>query len=285
MTVRKGVLVAAGYGTRFLPVTRVVPKELLPVVDRPAVDLVVEEFVQAGITDLLVISSRRKKALEDWFDRDPELEGVFAAERAEEKLARIAPPALRVSFVRQQRMSGTGDALLLAREFAAGDPVVVAYPDDLFGAPNATAALIANHARHGTTVLSASDLIGQDVSRYGVLDVEPRDGGRFLRRMVEKPPRGQEPSTLVSWGRYLYTPDFFEALARLRPADLVGEYFHVPALLDIAARGRVTVEVLSATRWDTGTPLGYLQAVVDAALTRDDTGPALRQWLTERLRG
>src|SRR5690606_34217179 len=123
-SVIKGVIVAAGYGTRFLPVTRVVPKELLPIIDRPAIDFVVEELAAAGIEDVLIISSRRKKALEDWFDRDPELEAVLAPD----KLARIRPPRVRATFVRQQRMAGTGDALLLARAFAGVHPVVVAYP-------------------------------------------------------------------------------------------------------------------------------------------------------------
>jgi UTP--glucose-1-phosphate uridylyltransferase len=280
----KGVIIAAGYGTRFLPVTRVVPKELLPIVDRPAIDLVVQEMAEAGVDELLIVSSRRKKALEDWFDRDPELEAVFEREGASEKLARIAPPKVKATFVRQQRMAGTGDALLLAREFAGGDPVVVAYPDDLFGAPNCTAQLVDTFLRTGRSVLSATDLKGEDVSRYGVLAVQDVEGELLLKGIVEKPPRGQEPSTLVSWGRYVYTPEFFGLLEEGRKYHKGGEYYHVNAVNALAARGRVAVRVVDAPRLDTGTPVGYLQAVIDVALGRPDVGPELEAWLRKRVK-
>lgn len=280
----KGVIIAAGYGTRFLPVTRVVPKELLPIVDRPAIDLVVQEMAEAGVDELLIVSSRRKRALEDWFDRDPELEAVFEREGAAEKLARIAPPKVKATFVRQQRMAGTGDALLLAREFAGSDPVVVAYPDDLFGAPNCTAQLVDTFLRTGRSVLSATDLKGEDVSRYGVLAVQDVEGELLLKGIVEKPPRGQEPSTLVSWGRYVYTPEFFGLLEEGRKYHKGGEYYHVNAVNALAARGRVAVRVVDAPRLDTGTPVGYLQAVIDVALGRPDVGPELEAWLRKRVK-
>jgi len=279
----KGVIVAAGYGTRFLPVTRCVPKEMLPLVDRPAIDLVVEEFIGAGIEEILVISSRRKKAMEDWFDRDPELEDVFRSEGAERKLALIEPPKAKVQFVRQQRMGGTGDALRLARSFAGTDPVIVAYPDDLFGPPNCSAQLIETWKQTGCSVLSAEDLGETDVSRYGVLDVEESAGACMLRRIVEKPPTGTEPSKMVSWGRYLFTPEFFDALDEGAREHRGGEYFHVGAINALAAAGRVAVRRLDSPRWDTGTPLGYLQACIEVAFQREELAPALRAWLRERI--
>ena len=166
----KGVIVAAGYGSRLLPATRVIPKELLPLVDRPAIDFIVQEFIDAGIEDVLVISSRRKRTLEDWFDRDFELDVVFAADGASHKLDKARPPRIRAHVVRQSKMGGTGDALLHARTFAGDDPVVVAYPDDLFFGPNVTSALIDAYGRTGASALVAEDLTGTDVSRYGVLD-------------------------------------------------------------------------------------------------------------------
>lgn len=279
----KGVIVAAGYGTRFLPVTRCVPKEMLPLVDRPAIDLVVEEFIGAGIEEILVISSRRKKAMEDWFDRDPELEELFRREGAERKLRQIEPPKVKVSFVRQQRMGGTGDALRLARSFAGSDPVVVAYPDDLFGPPNCSAQLIDTWRRTECSVLSAEDLGEVDVSRYGVLDVREVGGETMLRQIVEKPPVGTEPSKMVSWGRYLFTPDFFDALDAGAEAHTGGEYFHVGAINALAAAGRMAVRRIDSPRWDTGTPLGYLQACIEVAFQREDLAPALRAWLRGRL--
>jgi len=285
----KGVIVAAGYGTRFLPVTRVVPKELLPVVDRPAIDLVVEEMVDAGIRDILLISSRRKRAVEDWFDRDAELEALFAAEGADAKLAKAQPPDVRVTVVRQTEMRGTGHALLLARDFAGDEPVVVAFPDDLFGQPNVSAQLTARHQRTGQSVLAARDLSGQDVSRYGVLDVADHEGKLDLRGIVEKPAPGTEPSHLVSLGRYLYTPDLFgplaESWARFEADPHQREFYPMEAIQYLAERGMVGVEVVAAPHYDTGAPLGYVKAVVEHALERADMGDELRRWLVERLGG
>ncbi len=275
----KGVIVAAGYGTRFLPVTRCVPKEMLPLVDRPAIDFVVEEMVSAGISEILVISSRRKKVMEDWFDRDPELEGALTA--SGKALDPVRPPAVKVTFVRQQRMGGTGDALRLAREFAGDDPVVVAYPDDLFPDFNPSQALIRQAERTGRSGLCAVDLGGCDVSRFGVLDVDPQT--QQLRRIVEKPPRGTEPSTLVSLGRYLFMPEFFTSLEEDLTRHTAGEFFHIGAIQALAETGRVDVVLAEGTRYDTGTPQGYLEALVDVALRREDVGPGLRAWLVERL--
>lgn len=275
----KGVVLAAGYGTRFLPVTRVVPKELLPLVDRPAIDVVVQELVDAGVTDLLVITSRRKRAVEDWFDHDVELEAVFRREGAHAKLKRAQPPEVRVQFLRQRAMRGTGHAILEARDFAGDDPVVVVFPDDLFGAPNATAQLLETHRATGRSVLAAADLTGRDVSRYGVLDVQ--DG--LLREIVEKPVPGDEPSHLISLGRYLYTPEIFPLLAAGWADHGEGEFYPMLAINTLAGAGRVAVRVLDAPRYDTGAPLGYLQAVLDHALARPDVGPPLEAWLRQRL--
>lgn len=281
----KGVIVAAGYGTRFLPVTRAIPKEMLPLVDRPAIDHLVEEMIAGGVTELLVISSRRKKVMEDWFDVDKELEAVFTREGAAAKLALLQPPKAAVHFLRQPEMRGTGHALLLARPFVGNEPFVVAFPDDLFGSPNVTAALIAAHRATGRSVLSAQALPdSQDVSRYGVLDVSPGEGGLLaVNGLVEKPARGAEPSRWISLGRYLYTSEIFGALEARLAAHERGEFYPVDAINDLAAAGRVVAAAVTAPRWDTGEPLGYVQAFIDAALERPELGPALRAWLAERL--
>lgn len=283
----KGVILAAGYGSRFLPVTRCVPKEMLPIVDRPAIDHVVREFVDAGIEDVLVITSRRKRAIEDWFDRDPELEALFTAEGDDAKLARIRPPAVRATFVRQQVMRGTGEALLLAREFAGGDPVVLAFPDDLFGEPNCTAELVRTWERTGASVLSAADLSGEDVSRYGVIEPSGEEDGIVrVRRVVEKPRPGTEPSSLVSLGRYLFAPDIFPALAEgLAAHEGPGEYFATEGINRLAERGGVVARVVTAPRYDTGKPLGYLQAIVELALQHEEIGEAFGRWLHDRFAG
>lgn len=279
----KAAIIAAGYGSRLLPVTRVVPKELLPLVDRPAIDLVVQELAEAGVTDLLLVTSRRKRALEDWFDRDPELEHAFEQADRHDLIERIAPVGLRVHAIRQARMGGTGDALRLIGAFAGEDPVVVAYPDDLFSGSNATAELVETWRATGCTVLAAADLSGSDVSRYGVLDATSEGDHLRVRRIVEKPAPGTEPSHWVTFGRYLYTPDFFPVLERLYAEHRGGEYYPMPAIDELASAGRVVARVLAADRRDTGSKLGYVQAFIDEALARPELRDELAAWLRQRI--
>ncbi len=282
----KGVIVAAGYGTRFFPVTRVVPKELLPIGDRPAIDWIVGEMADAGIEEILVITSRRKKTLEDWFDRDPELEAEWA-KGSPGRLAALRPRPVRVAFVRQAEMRGTGHALLLARPFLGADPFVVAYPDDLFGAPNCTAELLEAHRMTGHSVLSTMALpAAEDASRYGILDLGVQERAvswRPVNALVEKPPPGQEPSREVSLGRYLFTQDIFPELEAGFRQHEGGEYYHVPAVNVLAAAGKVVAVRVQATRYDTGTPEAYLRTVIDLALDDPTMGADLRAWLRTRL--
>ncbi|TVQ91905.1 MAG: UTP--glucose-1-phosphate uridylyltransferase [Deltaproteobacteria bacterium] len=277
----KAVIIAAGYGTRLLPATRVLPKELLPLVDRPAIDFVVEELVEAGVTDLLLITSRRKRALEDWFDHDPELEAALEQGDRHDLLERAQPRGLRVHIVRQARMGGTGDALLLASAFAGEDPVLVAYPDDLFVGSNPSLALVETWRKTGCTVLTAADLSGQDVSRYGVLDATREGEHLRVRGIVEKPAPGTEPSSLVTYGRYLYTPDFFPVLERLYQEHRGGEYYPMPAIEELASAGRVVATTVGGVRRDTGSTLGYVRAFLEEALARPDLRPALLQWMAD----
>lgn len=269
----KGIIVAAGYGTRFLPVTKTVPKELLPVGTKPSIAYIVEEFIASGISDIIIISSRRKKALEDYFDREIELEGVFAREGKLDKLALISPPAARVSFVRQTEMKGTGHALLQVKNLVGGEPCVVAYPDDLAvgGLPLALQ-LIDIYEKTGKCVLATIYEPG-DVSRYGIVD--PMEDGIGVRGFVEKPARGSEPSHEVSIGRYLYTPEFFDKLEEGWAKHGEGEYYHTYALDRIIEAGRMAFKRVEGTRLDTGDPAGYLDAIL-----RNAAGdPALRPTL------
>ncbi len=272
----KGVIVAAGYGTRFLPVTKTVPKEMLPLVNIPSISFIVDEFVKSGIRDIIIISSRRKKVLEDYFDREVELEGVFEKEGKADKLKAIDVPAdVRFAFVRQQRMMGTGHALLQIRGLVGSEPCVVAYPDDLhIGQTPLAAQLIDAWKETGCSVM-ASVLETGDVSRYGVLDIAP--DGKRVKAIVEKPAKGTEPSKEVSIGRYLYTSEFFDYLEEGWKAHSGGEYYHIYALNKLMAAGKVVYKRLSGTRLDTGEPEGYLDAVLRYA----DTVPSLRKVIDE----
>jgi UTP--glucose-1-phosphate uridylyltransferase len=256
----KGVIVAAGYGTRFLPVTKTLPKEMLPLVTRPSIDLVVQELIASGITEILFITSRRKKPLEDYFDREVELESAFRAAGDEKMLARIAPPKAACYFVRQTEMKGTGHALLLARSFVGSEPFVVAYPDDLhFGEKPLARQLIETWEETGCTVLATLH-DPPDINRYGVISVA--SDGLHVTGITEKPARGQEPSREASIGRFLYAPDFLDQLEEEWKKHGRGEFFHTPAVLALARKGRVVFRRVEGDRLDTGEPAGYLEAII-----------------------
>ena len=275
----KGIIVAAGYGTRFLPVTKTIPKEMLPLVDTPSIQFIVDEFSDSGIRDIMVISSRRKKVLEDYFDREVELEDVFLREGKTAQLKRIAPPQVHIACVRQQRMMGTGHALLQVRPWIGDDACVVAYPDDIhFGTVPLAAQLIRVYEETGCSVMASVHEDG-DVSRYGVLDIA--SDGRHVSGIVEKPKSGEEPSHEISIGRYLYTPDFFTFLeegwqrhqkAETEEGKEPGEYYHIYALNKLMNAGKVVFCRTEGVRLDTGDPAGYLEAVLRYA----DTRPELR---------
>lgn len=275
----KGVILAAGYGTRFLPASKTIPKEMFPILERPALDLIVEEFVESGIRDILIITSRRKKALEDYLDREMELEWTFEREKAEEKLAKITPADARFFFVRQHEMRGTGHALLLAQPFVGNDPFVVAYPDDIhFGSVPLARQLIDVYERTGCSVLATlHDPPG--LNRYAVLELE--QDGLHVRSMIEKPPVGEEPSREASIGRFLYSDGFLDALAEgweRHTSD--GEFYHVYGLTKQMESRKVVHKQVEGERLDIGTPDGYLTAIIRFAAQN----PEYREILKRELR-
>jgi len=276
----KGVIVTAGYGTRFLPVTKTVPKEMLPLVTRPSIDFIVEEFVQSGVTEILFITSRRKKALEDYLDRERELEAAFEAAGDRKKLAAISPTSATCYFVRQGEMRGTGHALLLARAFVGAEPFVVAYPDDLhFGSPPLARQLIQAWEKTGCTVLATLH-DPPDLNRYGIIALAA--DGLHVTDIVEKPPKGTEPSREASIGRFLYAPDFMAELESAWKRHGEGEFFHTPAVLALARRGRVVYHPVQGERLDTGEPAGYLEAIVRYARSVPELNAALERALTQK---
>ena len=276
----KGVILAAGYGTRFLPWTRTMPKEMIPLVDRPSIDFIVSEFTASGVDEILVVTSRRKKALEDWFDHEIELETVLARPADERTRRLIEPPRARVFFVRQPEMRGTGDAILLARPFVGDEPFVVAYPDDIhMGEVPLARQLIETWERTGCTVLATLH-DPPDLNRYGIISIAP--DGLHVTDIVEKPPKGSEPSREASIGRFLYAPGFLDELAAQRSRHGSGEFFHTPAVQALAKRGKVVYRRVEGERLDTGEPAGYLEALLRYAESRPDLAPALEAALARR---
>ena len=282
----KGVIIAAGYGTRFLPVTKTVPKEMLPIIDRPAIDFIVSEFIQSGIKEILILTSRRKKALDDYFDRESELEEVFMREGAAEKLAKIASPEADIFFRRQTEMKGTGHALLQVKAFVGNEPFVVAYPDDLHtGDVPLAAQLIKKYEETGCSVMSALHN-PPHLERYGILKLA--SDKTHVVDIVEKPAPGTEPSQEASIGRYLFTPDIFpfleEGWEQHCQAGNTGEYFHVYALKKLMDRNKVVCAVIDGQRLDTGTPAGYLSAIIRYAYENPEYRKVILEEV-ERLEG
>ena len=275
----KGVILAAGYGTRFLPGTKTIPKEMFPLIDIPAIHFIVAEMIEAGIQDILIVTSRRKKPLEDYFDREVELESTFEDEGAHGKLHQIRPIEANVFFLRQQRMAGTGNALLLVEPFIGDSPFVVAYPDDLLlEGPSLAGQMIELYRETKRTVLAAQEVPDKDISRFGVVASHMEDGVEIVDRMVEKPKKGTEPSRLVTYGRYLYTPEIFPALKETLEAHKgPGEFTQTVAINHLAAHGRVVIKRFEGKLLDVGTPLGYLEAFVEAGLARDEYRDAFRE--------
>jgi UTP--glucose-1-phosphate uridylyltransferase len=258
----KGVIITAGYGARFLPVTKTVPKEMLPLVNRPSIDFTVEEFLASGVTEILFVTSRRKKALEDYFDREIELEGFFRARGDTPRLAKLLPTEAKCFFVRQREMRGTGHALLAARPFVGNEPFVVAYPDDIHrGQKPLAAQLIETYGQTGCSVL-ATIHDPPEINRYGVLSIAA--DGLHVTGIVEKPPKGAEPSREASIGRYLYAPDFLDQLEREweNGGQAAEEFWHAPALLALAKRNRVVYRRVEGERLDPGEPAGYIDAFI-----------------------
>ncbi len=276
----KGVIVSAGYGVRFLPFTKTMPKEMIPLVTRPSIDFIVEEFEKSGITEILFITSRRKRALEDYMDRDVELEAFFGERGQREKLSMIAPTRVKCLFTRQREMRGTGQALLLARPFVGREPFVVAYPDDIhIGDTPLALQLIRKYQETGCSVLATMH-DPPALHRYGVLALAP--DGLHVTDIVEKPAPGTEPSREASIGRFLYAPDFLDRLEEewKKFSDPKAEFWHVPALKALAAEKRIVHARMEGERLDTGEPAGYIQAFIRYA----ESVPELRPALDEAIR-
>ncbi|HOJ63599.1 MAG TPA: UTP--glucose-1-phosphate uridylyltransferase [Spirochaetota bacterium] len=267
----KGIIIAAGYGTRFLPATKTVPKEMFPLIDKPAIDFIVDEFIQAGIKDILIVTSRRKKILEDYFDREVELETIFKKENDAKKLDLIKPRDIEIYFVRQKEMLGTGHAILICKDFIGNDPFVVAYPDDLvFSNPPLTKKMIDLYDKTKCSILAVENLEGEDVSRYGVIDYELKENFLRVKSIIEKPAKGKEPSKMISIGRYLFTKELLDYLIEDYKYHQKGEFYHINAINKLANTGKLFATEISGERVDVGDKIGYLNGIIKYALTRDD---------------
>lgn len=278
---------AAGLGTRFLPASKSVPKEMLPIVDKPVIQYIVEGAVASGIEEVVLITASAKRAIEDHFDRFFELEYRLEASGKHQLLEETRRPAEMARFVmvRQGAPLGNGHAVLLAKEVVGDEPFAMLWGDDMvLGSPPFVAQLIAAHERTGGSVVGVMAVPPEEAIKYGVVEVAERLDDRLVRcsRIVEKPPIDQVPSNLAAVAGYVLTPDIFGYLEQTDVGQ-GGEIWLADGVQKIAAKGNLYALEFSGRRYDAGNKLEFLQATVDLALDRPDLGPAFRAYLEEKL--
>lgn len=286
--IRKAVIPAAGFGTRFLPETKAMPKEMLPIVDKPTIQYIVEEIKASGIEQILIISGHAKRAIEDHFDSSPELEQHLYESGKMDLLKEVRQVAsVKIHYTRQQYMRGLGDAILCAKEFMDGEPFGVILGDDVIyngsGEP-ALKQLISQYDKTGGTIIGCQLVRPEQVSSYGIINGTPTENPDLLKvkNMIEKPSIEEAPSRFAALGRYVITPEVFKILEQTKPGK-GGEIQLTDALRVMAKNGNVYAYNFKGKRYDTGNKLGYLKATVEFALRRDDIGPEFRQYLKSLL--
>ena len=282
--IRKAVIPAAGLGTRFLPATKAQPKEMLPVVDKPAIQYVVEEALASGLDDILVVTGRSKRSIEDHFDRSFELEYYLEQAKKDEELALVKAVGsmAQIHYVRQGDPRGLGHAVAAARAHVGNDPFAVLLADDISdGTSTLLPQMLEQFYRHGRTVIALQEVDESQIQLYGCVKPEPVTENLVrISEIVEKPQPQEAPSNLAVTGRYLFTPEIFDALEKTSPG-VSGEIQLTDAIQLLlswqAAYGLITAD----RRYDIGNKVDYLRATVEIALGRSDLGTPLREFLAE----
>ena len=281
--IRKAVIPAAGYGTRFLPATKATPKEMLPIVDKPTIQYIVEEALASGIEDILIISGHGKRAIEDHFDSAPALEYELERKGKTELLDVVRETTdVNVHYVRQKYMRGLGDAIFCARSFVGDEPFAVLLGDDVVYHPERSALgqLIDVYEARGGSVLGCQMVADEQVSSYGIVAGETLENPRLMRvfDMVENPAIEEAPSRMAVLGRYIISPAIFSILSETKPGK-GGEIQLTDALKVLAQREAVYAYDFEGKRYDLGDKLGFLQATVEFSLRRADLGADFRSYL------
>jgi len=287
MKVRKAVIPAAGLGTRFLPATKAQPKEMLPVVDKPAIQYVVEEAVRAGVEDILIVTGRGKRSIEDHFDRSIELEHYLDTKGKFDELKEVREISdmATIHYIRQGDPLGLGHAVAIAEGFVGGEPFAVLLGDDIM-APGSPLLhdMLRVHERYGRSVLAAMEVSRDEISLYGAIAPEfVEDRLARVTSVVEKPAPDEAPSNLAAIGRYVLTPEIFECLRSIEPGK-GGEIQLTDAINVLAQEQAVYAWTFDHGRYDTGNKLDYLKATIELAIDREDLGEDLRRYLVDVVR-
>jgi len=285
--ITKAVFPVAGMGTRFLPATKASPKEMLPIVDKPLIQYAVEEAVAAGITELIFVTGRGKRAIEDHFDTAFELEAELEQRgntQLLEMVRNIIPPHVSWSYVRQAQALGLGHAILCARQVVGDEPFAVVLADDLIDArPGALAQMARVYRQHACSILGVTNVARQDTRQYGIVKIGARSRSPHrIAAIVEKPAPAAAPSTLGVVGRYILTPRVFHHLQRVKPGA-GGEIQLTDGIARLLADEVVQAYELKGVRYDCGTKLGYLKANLDFALKHPEVGVEFRKYLKKKI--
>lgn len=286
MKVRKAVITAAGWGTRFLPITRSQPKEMLPVVNKPLIQYSVEEAINSGIEQIIIITALGKRAIEDYFDRSFELE-YFLEQKRETKLLqemRELSSLVDVCYIRQKEQLGLGHAILTAKNFVAGEPFAVLLPDDLIDSKvPVLKQMVEVYEQYGTSVIAIKQVSSQDTVKYGIIEPKPVSAKIYqVLGLAEKPKPQEAPSNLGVVGRYILMPQIFDAI-EVTPPGKNQEIQLTDALQLLLQQQTIYAYEFDGVRYDAGTPLGWLEATIAFALKHPDIGRELREYLRQLL--
>lgn len=284
--IRKAIIPAGGLGTRFLPATKAQPKEMLPIIDKPAIQYIVEEAVQSGIESIIIVTGRNKRAIEDHFDKSAELEMELEARHNEEMLemVRKISQLADIYYVRQREPLGLGHAVLCAKRFIADEPFAVLLGDDILKSnPPCLRQIMDVYEQQDTSVVAVMEVPWNQTHKYGIVDIEAGQQVSRVKDIIEKPAPAQAPSNFAVVGRYVLNPAIFDLLERAVPGK-GGEIQLTDSLQQLNRIASLSAYHFDGRRHDVGDKLGFVQATIDFALERADLGDDVRRYLIERLK-
>lgn len=285
-TVRKAIIPAAGLGTRFLPATKSQPKEMLPIVDKPTLQYIIEEAINSGIEEILIVTGRSKKSIEDHFDRSIELELELEQKGKKEMLKMVQDISnmVNIHYIRQKEPKGLGHAIYCAKSFIGNEPFAVMLGDDIVDSETPCLKQLINaYDEYKTTILGVQDVEAENVNKYGILDVKHIEDRVYkVKDMIEKPSIEEAPSNIAILGRYIITPEIFNILENQKPGK-GGEIQLTDALQTLSKKEAIYAYNFEGRRYDVGDKLGFLEATVDFALKRDDLKDEFMEFLKSKV--
>jgi len=277
----KAVIPAAGLGTRFLPATKSMPKEMLPIIDKPVIQFVVEEAIASGIDDIIIITGRGKRAIEDYFDTSPEIEHHLFQNKKYELLRKVKEISslADIHYIRQKEPLGLGDAILKAEKHIGNEPFAVLLGDDIIAnEKSAIKQLVECYESINCSVIGVEEVPFEKVSKYGIVEVEQQENLFLVKNLIEKPEKEKAPSNLAVIGRYVLTPEIFDCIKEVKPG-YNGEIQLTDALKLLLERQEIYAKKIEGRRYDIGDKLSYVQAIIDFSLEREDLKSEIGRYL------